>query len=229
MEQPKSSLKAFVKNHTALAVAILIGILLIIGLIITIVFMNNDNDGVEGTNSRDVEASLKEDLKALEQTDAFKISSYLPLKSADPAYTISYQLDKDDAGNYSFKLTLNAFSASARDPMVKRLLSENFGTYDPLNYEIVLENYYNPFTSFTLADLKSSNLPQGFTKTNLYSFGDSNITVQILTHTLYDGSVNTYRYVLENGEPKTLPQLFFTYADLPFLDQSTVKSLNNLE
>ena len=229
MNQPKFSLKTFVKDHTALAVAILVGFLIILGLILAIVIMNNDNDGVEGTDSRAAETSIREDQKALAETDAFKISEYLPIKSADPAYTISYKLDKDDAGNYSFKLTLNAFSASARDAMVKRLLTENFGKYDPLDYEIILENYYNPFSSFTLDDLKSSNLPQGFAKNNLYSFGDSNLAVQTLIHTLYDGSINTYRYVLENGEPKTLPQLFYTYAELPFLDHSTVKSLNNLE
>ncbi len=229
MNQPKFSLKTFVKDHTALAVAILVGFLIILGLILAIVIMNNDNDGVKGTDSRAAETSIREDQKALAETDAFKISEYLPIKSADPTYTISYKLDKDDAGNYSFKLTLNAFSASARDAMVKRLLTENFGKYDPLDYEIILENYYSPFSSFTLGDLKSGNLPQGFAKNNLYSFGDSNLAVQTLIHTLYDGSINTYRYVLENGEPKTLPQLFYTYAELPFLDHSTVKSLNNLE
>lgn len=229
MEKSNSPLKTFLKDHTALAVAIILSLLIVIGLIVTIFVINNDNDGVEGTDSRAAEASILEDQKALKETDAFKISAYLPIKSADPAYTISYKLDRDDAGNYSFKLTLNAFSASARDAMVKRLLNENFGKYDPLNYEIELENYYNPFTSFTLADLKSGNLPQGFTKKDLYSFGDSNYTAQTLTHTLYDGSTNTYRVVYENGEPKTLPKLFFTYSDLPFLDHSTVKSLNSLE
>ena len=229
MDKPKFSFQTFFKEHTVLAVSFLLGFLLIVGIIIAIILTNNNNDGVEGTNSRDYEASVAEDQKAINKTAAFQIINYLPLVSNDPSYEINYLLDKDDAGTYSFKLTLNAFSASARDAMVKRVLSENFGDYDPLDYEITLENYYNPFTNYTLDDLKSGNYPPNITKSNLYSFGDSNITVQTLTHTLYDGSTNTYRFVLENGEPKTKPQLFFTYQELDFLDHSTVKSLNNLQ
>lgn len=222
-------LKTFFKDHTVLALTLLGGLLIIIVLIVVIFTTLNDDDGIEGTNSRPFEASIVEDQKALQSTAAYQISDYLPLTSADPAYTISYQLDRDDAGNYTFCLVLNAFSASARDAMVKRLLSENFGSHDPLDYEIVLENYYNPFSNTSLADLKSANLPANIQKSNLYSFGDSSYTVQTYTHTLYDGSINTYRAVFENNEPKTIPQLFFTYKELDFLDRSTVKSLNSLE
>ena len=229
MDKPKFSLKTFFKEHTVLAVSLLLGFLLIISIVIAIVIANNNSDGVVGTNSRDYEASVAEDQKAINQTDAFKIINYLPLTSSDPSYEISYLLEKDSAGNYSLKLTLNAFSAFARDAMVKRLLTENFGDFDPLDYELVLENYYNPFTNSTLDDLKAGNYPPGFAKSNLYSFGDTNYKVQTLTHTLYDGSTNTYRFILENDEPKTKPQLLFTYKDLDFLDKSIVKSLNNLE
>ena len=216
----------FLKEHR-LAALITLGALIIIALIIVVIFTtSSDNDGVEGTDSRNFEAAQQKDAEALKN---YKISNFLPITSKDPAYTISYRLDQDPAGNYSFAITLNAFSASARDAMVKRLLSENFGGEDPLNYQIIIENYRNPFTGFSLTDLNQGTLPANLEKTSLYKFGDSPYTVQTYTHTLYDDSKNTYRAVLENGELKTIPQLIFTYADLPYLDHTTVKSLNALE
>ncbi|MBR2586972.1 hypothetical protein IKE71_01200 [Candidatus Saccharibacteria bacterium] len=227
--KPPSRLKTFYKEHRLAFFSLLSGALLILILIVVIFTTLREDDGVLGTDSRSADLSLAEDQKALQATEAFKISAYLPITSADPAYKISYLLDRDETGNYSFKLSLNAFTASARTPMIERLLSESFGSYDPLDYEIVLENYRNPFANFSLDDLKSGRLPTNFKTGNLYKFGDSKYTVQTLTHTLYDGSTNTYRYVLENGEPKTLPQLFFTYKDLDFLEKSIVKSINALE
>ncbi|MBR2695303.1 hypothetical protein IKE86_00070 [Candidatus Saccharibacteria bacterium] len=229
MQSTPSKTQTFFHEHKPLALALLGGIVIIIILIVVIFTTSSSNDGVTGDNSSPYLDSVAADEKALKETDAFQITKYLPITSADPSYNISYSLDKDNAGNYSLSLTLNAFSASARDAMIKRLLSEDFGKYDPLDYKITLENYYNPFTNSTLSDLKAENYPTNITKGSLYSFGDSNITVQTLIHTLYDGSTNTYRFVLENGEPKVKPQLFFTYADLPSLDHSTVKSLNTLE
>ncbi len=220
-------LRVFYAEHKLLAIS-LTAIIIILLIVIAIITLNSgDNDGVMGDDSRAVEASIKEDQKALER---FPITNYLPIISKDPAYTISYILDKnEESSEYSIKLSLSAFSASAREAMVKRFLSEDFGGADPLTFDIIIENYYNPFTSYSLDDIKSGELPENFTKNNLYVFGDSTYTVQTLTHTLYDGSTNTYRYVLENGEPKTIPALFYTYKDLPFLSESQVVSLNTLE
>ena len=222
-----SRLQTFFKEHKSVAFATLAGLLLLILAVFVVIFTTpNDNDGIEGTDSKIFDASAQEDQKALSN---FKIASYLPITSKDPAYTITYQLNRDDAGNYTFQLILNAFSASARDAMVKRLLTESFGAEDPLTYDIVLENYYNPFSNLSFDDLKNNQLPTNITKANLYNFGDTSYTVQTFTHTLYDGSTNTYRAIYEDGQPKTLPQLFFTYAELPFLSQADVKSLNTLE
>ncbi len=224
-----SSLKTFFTEHKPLATAISVAIVIILILIVVIFTTIHSDDGTENTDSRAAEASIEADQKALQETEAFGISAYLPIVSADPAYTISYTLDRDDAGNYTFHLTLSALSASARDAMVSRLLSTDFGSFDPLSYDLEILNYYNPFSTFTLENLASGELPAGFSKSSLYKFGDSPYTVQTLTHTLYDGSTNTYRYILENGQPKTLPKLLFTYKELDFLDQSTVKSLNTLD
>ena len=223
--QSQNRFKTFYKEHKKVAFLLLAGLLIIIAIIVVIFTTQNDNDGVPGTDSRTIEASTAEDQKALSN---FKIASYLPITSKDPAYTISYLLDKTD-NNYSLKLVLNAFAASARDDMIRRLLEENFGGEDPLKYEIILENYYNPFTNYSLENIADNQLPPNFTKGSLYKFGDSKYTVQTFIHTLYDGSKNTYRAVLENGELKTKPQLFFTYAELPFFDEAQVRSLNNLE
>ena len=223
------TVKLFLRKHLILSIS-LVGLLTILLIILLInIFTSSENDSIEGDNSKEYDASLMADQKALSENDAFQISNYLPIISESPPYQISYLLDTTAEGNYTFKLTLSALSASARDTMITRLLTENFGKYDPLNYQIELLNYYNPFTNYTLDDLKSNNLPSGFVKSNLYSFGDSPYTVQTLTHTLYDGSTNTYRFVLENNEPKTMPKLFYTYSDLSFLDQQMVRSLNSLQ
>lgn len=224
--QKSGRLQTFFKEHKVVAFSLLAGLLLIIAIVVIIITTTNDNDGVPGTDSSAVDASMKQDQEVLKN---FPITSSLPIISKDPAYTISYQLDRDDAGNYSLRLVLNAFAASARNAMIKRFLEENFGKEDPLTYDLILENYFNPFTNYSLDDLASNNLPTNITKGNLYQFGDSPYTVQIFTHTLYDGSTNTYRAIYENGQPKIKPQLLFTYKDLPFLDQSQVKSLNSLE
>lgn len=222
-----SRLQTFFKEHKSVAFTLLAGLLLLALAVFVVIFTTpNDNDGVEGTDSRVFDASAQEDQKALTN---YKIVNYLPITSKDPAYTISYQLNRDDTGNHSLQLILNAFSASAREVMVKRLLTESFGAEDPLTYDIIIENYYNPFSTITLDNLKNNQLPANITKSNLYSFGDTSYTVQTFTHTLYDGSTNTYRAVYEDGQPKILPQLFFTYAELPFLSQSDVKSLNALQ
>ena len=222
-----SRLRTFFREHKVVAFSLLAGLLLLILVLVVVKITTiNDDDGVPGTDSRAVDASMKQDQEALKN---FKISAYLPIISKDPAYTISYQLNQDDSENYTFTLILNAFAASARDAMIQRLLQENFGSEDPLTYDIKLENYYNPFTNYSLDDLATSHLPANFTKGDLYRLGDdSPYTVQIFHHTLYDGSVNTYRAIYENDQPKTMPQLLFTYAELPFLSQSDVKSLNSL-
>ena len=224
-----SRLSNFYREHKSTFFLVLGGLLIIILLVVVIVTTTSTDDGVEGTSSKDYESSLAADEKALKNTPEFKIAEYLPITNQDPAYTISYDLSVDETGNYSLKLTLDAFSASARDAMVKRLLNEDFGGLNPLSYEIELLNYYNPFTNVYLEDLKSESYPANVKKGSLYKFGDSTYTVQTLIHTLYDGSTNNYRYVLENGEPKTKPQLFFTYSDLPYLNSATVRSLNALE
>lgn len=225
--QKVSPIKVLFTEHKPLAIGLIAGIIVIIILLVLILLNSPDNDGVEGDDSRFAEKSMLEDQKAF---DSFPITHFLPIVSKDPAYTISYILEKDDdSSTYTLKLSLSAFSASAREAMVKRFISEDFGEEDPLKYEVVLENYYNPFTPYTLDDLKDGDYPDGFSKNNLYAFGDSSYTVQTLTHTLYDGSANTYRYILENGEPKTMPKLFFTYSELPFLSESQVSSLNSLE
>ena len=204
-------------------------LLLVITIIIVISATSADNDGIEGDSSRDYDSSLSTDQHALSNIEAFKISSFLPIVSADPSYQISYLLDNDTEGNYTFRLTLSSLSASGRTAMIKRLLSEDFGEYDPLNYDIELLNYYNPFTEYSLDDLKTNHLPPNIEKSELYSFGDSPYSVRTLIHTLYDGSTNVYRYVLENDEPKSMPRLFFTYSDLPYLDHQMVRSINTLE
>lgn len=222
-----SRLRTFFKEHKTVAFSTLAGLLLVILIIVVIFTTSSSNDGVPGTDSSSAEASLQQDQQALQN---YPITSYLPIISKDPAYTISYQLDRDDTGNYSLQLVLNAFAASARDTMVERLLTESFGSEDPLHYTFIIENYRSPFASSSLDDLAAGHLPANFTKGDLYQLGgDSPYTVQIFHHTLYDGSVNTYRAIYENGQPKTLPQLFFTYADLPFLTESEVRSLNSLK
>ncbi|MBR5389247.1 hypothetical protein IK146_01665 [Candidatus Saccharibacteria bacterium] len=223
------TIKSLFQKHKLLSFVV-VGLLIIVVLaVIVSIATSSENDGIEGDSSREYDASLAADQKALSENEAFKISDYLPIISESPSYQISYLLDTDSMGDYTFKLTLSALSASSRDTMVTRLLTENFGKYDPLDYEIELLNYYNPFTGYSLEDLKSNNLPSGFTKSNLYAFGESPYTVQTLTHSLYDGSTNTYRFILENGEPKTMPKLFYTYSDLSFLDQQMVRSLNSLQ
>ena len=228
---PSSSpLKTFYHEHKLAFFALLGGLLLIIALIIVIIIANADyNDGVIGDSSKEYDTSVSDDQKALQDTESFKISKYLPIISADPSYKISYQLSRDEEEKYHFSLLLTAFSASAREPMIKRLLSEKFGTYDPLDYKIEITNYYNPFTDYSLDDLISGNLPSNMTKTNSYSFENSPYSVQVITHTLYDGAINTYRYVLKDGEPITMPSLLFTYQDLSFLSKEAVKTLNSLE
>lgn len=225
--QKTSSLKTFYVEHKPLAIGLVLGIIILLIVLGILLLNTGDNDGVPGDDSKAADASLLEDQKALKN---FPITDHLPIISKDPAYTISYILDKNtETSEYSIKLSLSAFSASAREAMVKRFLSEDFENNDPLSFDIVIENYYNPFTAFTIEDIKSGELPENFTKNNLYAFGDSPYTVQTLTHTLYDGSTNTYRYILENGEPKTMPALFYTYKDVPFLSESQVSSLNTLE
>lgn len=217
-----SRLKTFTTEHKKPALFVGVFLLIIILAVVGFILLSpRESDGSPGTDSSAADASMKEDAAALKN---YKIASYLPIISKDPAYTISYHLDRDDAGNYSLKLVLNAFSASARTDMIKRLLNENFGGEDPLNYKIELENYYNPFTNVDF-----NNLPDNLTKGELYKFGDSTYTAQIFYHTLYDGSKNVYRVILENGKPKTALKLFFTYEELPFLDSSVIRSINNLE
>ena len=229
MSPQNSPLKTLFKEHKAVFL-IGIGIIVIAILVISIILANSStDDGVEGDDSKNYDASLAEDQKALSQNEAFKISSYLPIVSKSPSYEISYLLETDEEGNYSFRLTLYSLSASSRTIMINRLLSENFGKYDPLDYPIKILNYYNPFNGYTLNDLKNNNLPTNITNSNLYTFDNSPYSVRTLTHPLYDGTTNTYRYVLENNEPKSMPQLIFTYGELPYLDHDMVKSLNSLE
>lgn len=222
-------MQTFFKEHKKVAIALLSGIFLILVLVIIIFITSQENDGVEGTDSRAFEASQKEDQKAIEASPTLQIINSLPITSQDPPYTIAYQLDRDETGNYTVKLILNAFSASARDAMLSRLLSESFNGHDPLQYDLVLENYFDPFSSFSLTDLAEGKLPTNFTKGALTKIDGSDYSVQIFKHTLYDGSTNTYRAVYQNGEPKTLPKLIFTYAELSFLEPSQVKSLNSIK
>ncbi|MBR3320148.1 hypothetical protein IKG20_02485 [Candidatus Saccharibacteria bacterium] len=224
-----SRIKTFYKEHRSIAIGLILGILAIIILIIVITISSSDNDGVEGTDSRDYSASTDADLKAIKDNESFGIANMLPISSADPSYQISYLLTTDETGNYSFRLTLSALSASGREAMVKQFLTTNFSPYDPLDYEIDILNYYNPFTPFSLEDISDGNFPENFSKGTLYHFGDSPYTAQTLIHTLYDGSTNTYRYVLKDGKPIIMPKLFFTYKELSFLDKSDVRSINALE
>ncbi len=224
--KPTSPLKVFFTEHKRTALALIIGFVIILAIIIILLVINKrEDDGIPGDNSKPFETAALEDLKALKN---YKIADYLPITSSDPAYTISYQLDRDDSNNYSLKLVLNAFAASARDACVTRLLTGNFGGEDPLKYEVVIENYYNPFTNHSLEDLVN-NLPTNIQNSRLYSIDGTDYQVQTLTHTLYDGSTNTYRYILENHQPKTMPQLFYTYSELPFLSEEQVKDLNQLK
>ena len=229
MNLRKSSLKTLFARHKPLFLAGLCILIAVIIIIIITLVTSSDNDNLEGDDSRNYDASLTADQQALSSNEAFKISNFLPITSADPSYQISYLLDSDTEGNYTFRLTLSALSASGRTAMIKRLLSEDFDKYDPLDYDIEILNYYNPFTNYSLDDLKTGHLPPNFEYSELYGFGDSPYSVRTLTHTLYDGSTNIYRYILENGEPKSMPQLFFTYADLPYLDHQIVRSINTLE
>lgn len=229
MSVQKVPFKTFITEHKPLFLLGL-GVLAVVVIFVTItIATSSDNDGIAGDDSRDYDASLTADQHALSTVEAFKISNFLPIVSADPSYQISYVLDTDEGGNYTFRLTLSALAASGRPAMIKRLLSEDFDKYDPLDYDIELLNYYNPFANYSLDDLKSGHLPPNIEYSESYSFGDSPYTARTLVHTLYDGSKNIYRYVLENGEPKSMPQLFFTYADLPYLDHQTVRSINALE
>ncbi len=228
---PSHRFKTFFHEHKTIAVAAIIGIFLILAIItvIIIIVANLDNDGVEGDDSSSFDTSLAEDYAALATDQSFGISKYLPIVSTSPSYKINYSLSSDEAGNYSFQLVLSAYSASARDPMIKRLLSENFGEYDPLNYNIEITNYYDPFTNYTLDDLKTNNYPSGIEKRNYYSFDNSDYSAQTLTHTLYDGTINVYRFLLKSDEPITKPRLLFTYQDIPSVDKSIIKSLKSLE
>lgn len=228
MKIRKTSLKTLINEHKPL---FLVGfIVLLVVIIITVVTISSqDSDGVEGDSSKDYDASLVADQRALSTIEEFKISSFLPIVSADPSYQISYILDTNEEGNYTFHLTLSALSASGRPAMIKRLLTEDFDKYDPLDYDIEILNYYNPFTDYSLDDLKSGHLPPNIESGETYNFGDSPYSARTLIHTLYDGSKNIYRYILEDGEPKSMPQLLFTYADLPYLDHQTIRSINTLE
>lgn len=229
MSRPLSPLKTFWHEHKLLALGLLAGLFILALVIAIVVIFTTPDDGIVGDNSESFDASLTADQQVLTTTPEFGISSYLPITSLSPSYQITYRLTQAEAGNYQFRLILSPYSASSRDACVRRLLTEDFGRYDPLSYDIEITNYVSPFRSLSLADLQAGQLPQGITKSNLYQFGDSPYTVQLYTHTLYDGSTNTYRAVLENDQLKTKPQLFFTYANLPFLDQAQVQSLNTLE
>jgi len=226
-----SSIKTFFREHRPLAIALTSGIvlILIIVTIIIVIITHPEDDGVEGSDSTSFDSSLNDDYKALSNNQEFGISKYLPIISTSPSYKITYDLSVDETGNYNFKLVLSAYSASARGPMLKRLLSENLGGFDPLEYEIELTNYYNPFTNYSIEDIEANTLPSNMEKQNLYTYDDFEYSVQTIVHTIYDGTTNTYRYLLKNGKPITTPQLFFTYQDLPFIDKSLVKSLNLLD
>ena len=228
MSLQRTPLKTLIDEHKPLFF-IALGTIVMIIIIIVIVALSQDNDGIDGDDSRDYDSSLVADQRALSTTESFKISNFLPIVSSDPSYQISYVLGVNEEGNYTFHLTLSALSASGRPAMIKRLLSEDFDKYDPLDYDIEILNYYNPFTGYSLDDLKLGHLPPNIENSESYGFGDSPYSTRTLIHTLYDGSKNIYRYVLENGEPKSMPQLFFTYADLPYLDHETVRSINALE
>ena len=228
MKTQKTPLKTLINEHKPLFFVGLIILLIVIVIIIVAVF-SQDNDGVEGDDSRDYDASLTADQQALSTIDELKISNFLPIISTDPSYQISYILDTNEEGNYTLRLTLSSLSASGRPAMIKRLLTEDFDKYDPLDYEIEILNYYNPFTDYSLDDLKSDHLPPNIENGEAYNFGDSPYSARTLIHTLYDGSKNIYRYILEDGEPKSMPQLLFTYADLPYLDHQMVRSIDTLE
>ena len=215
-------------NHKLATLLTIFGFIIVILLVVIFIVSASPNDGSGGDDSRSFDDSLKLDQEALSSVEEFGISSYLPIISLSPSYQITYNLSKDPEGSYQFALVLNAYSASARGPMLSRLLTEDFGAFDPLSYKIEFENYYNPFTNYTIDNLTANHLPPNITPSSSYAFGDSPYTVQTYTHTLYDGSTNTYRVVFKNGAPTSLPQLLFTYEDLPFLDHDTIKSINLL-
>ena len=183
-----SSVKPFLASHKPL-VLIIASITIIAVLLILLSTTNTDEDGVEGDSSKAYDASIIADEREISETDAFKITNYLPIISESPSYKISYLLETDEKGKYGLSLTLSALSASARSAMVSRLLTESFGKYDPLDYPIRILNYYNPFSEYSLDDLKTNNLPTNIVNSNLYTFEDSPYSVRTLTHTLYDGSM----------------------------------------
>jgi len=216
-------LASFLKTYK---LPLIIFIILLILAIIVVIFTTSYDDGIPGDDSKAFEDSVTADQAFLEEN--YGIYTYLPITSADPSYTISYALDNKE-GNYSFAITLTAFSASAREPMVAAFLSTNFGAFDPLSYNIRIENYYNPLSSLTpgLSEQAfTSSLPGNFSVTSSSTIGNYHILV--LTHTLYDGSTNTYRAVFENDSLLSSPKLFYSYSDLSSLDPSTVRSINSL-
>ena len=218
---PDSSFLTLLKKYKL--PLLILAALLVLTLIVVIFTTSSPEDGVTGDDSHLFDNSLSSDLKVLEEN--YGIYSYLPLTSEDPSYIISYSLDNKE-GNYSFALTLNAFSASAREKMVSDLLSADFGSFDPLDYDIILENYYNPLSSLELSSLLNS-LPENFSVSKTYKLG--NYEIYTLLHHLYDGSINTYRAVLKDGVPLLTPALFYNYSSLPFLDHASVRSINSLD
>ena len=63
--QKSGRLQTFFKEHKVVAFSILAGFLLIIAIIVVIFTTTNDNDGVLGTDSSAVDASMKQDQEAL--------------------------------------------------------------------------------------------------------------------------------------------------------------------
>lgn len=206
-------------------------IILVLGITVLVVtsILNNPDRDVPSDSSAIFEASIESDEKAL--NDRFGIYKYLPIESTDPSFKISYDLSFDEEKNdYIFRIVLDAFSAAAREDAVKTLLSSDFGEFDPLDYEIYIKNYVNPLANLSL-DSSFSNLPGNFSVKETKILSDS-VRVTTLTHTLYDGNTNTYRFVeKKSGDSWTAaasPALIYSYSDLSDFSHALIKEINSI-
>ncbi|MBQ7802652.1 hypothetical protein IJ380_02215 [Candidatus Saccharibacteria bacterium] len=220
-----SPLDSFLKKYQLpLFLGTFILILLVIAVIFTTITGSPDY-GVDSDDSKIFDASIKADEEILKEK--FGIYKFFPIESLDPSFKLGYDLSfNEKTGNYEFCLVIDAFSASAREDAVKTLLSSDFGEYDALDYEIFLKNYVNPLASLELSSLLE-NLPENFSISGSKDFEDG-VSVKLLSHSLYDGSKNTYRAVFKNEKLLSTPKLVYSYSDLPELPHALIKEINSI-
>ena len=218
-----SPIKTIFKAHKLPLLTLFIIFIIFITVVIFTTISQRQAEDAEGfDDSRAFEYSINADQYYLSKN--YGIFAYLPITSVDPSFTIFYDFDGEH-----FSLTINAFTASARSNAIKTLLSTNFGPYDPLDYPIIIENYFNPLLAAyqTSKETLLQNLPSNFTIKNQTTL-PSGLTSVSLTHQLYDGSTNTYHLVLDtSGIPLATPSLIYSYSSLPTITKEEIKLINS--